>query len=90
MLVLLPTEHNNLTLQWKGPYEVTEVVNRLDHKVRIHGKTKVYHANLLKRYFERNDNLMGTSTLKQGTDVAGVAVIDPELTEDAVDSGHRR
>ena len=87
VLVLLPTEHNELTLQWKGPSEVVELVNRMDYKVKVHGKTKVYHANLLKRYFERSDDLTGTSTLQQGLDVASIAVIDPELIEDEADSG---
>ena len=29
-LLLLPTSHYKLMLQWKGPYEVVEVVNRMD------------------------------------------------------------
>ena len=35
VLLLLPTSHNKLMLQWKGPYEVVEVVNRMDYKVKI-------------------------------------------------------
>ena len=35
VLLLLPTSHNKLMLQWKGPYEVVEVVNRMDYKVRV-------------------------------------------------------
>lgn len=49
VLLLLPTEHNKLTLQWKGPYEITEVVNKMDYKINVNGKTKIYHASLLKR-----------------------------------------
>ena len=54
VLVLLPTDHNKLTLQWKGPYEVTEKVNRMDYKVNADGKIKIFHANLLKEYHERD------------------------------------
>ena len=32
VLVLLPTEHNKLTLQWRGQYMVREVVNRMEYK----------------------------------------------------------
>ena len=28
-----------------------------DYKVRIKGKERVYHANLLKKYFEREDSV---------------------------------
>ena len=30
VLLLLPTESNKLLLQWKGPYEVVEIVNSMD------------------------------------------------------------
>ena len=30
VLLLLPTDSNKLLLQWKGPFEVTEVLNRMD------------------------------------------------------------
>ena len=55
--VLLPTDTNRLLLQWKGPYEVKEVVNELDYKVKVNGKAKVYHANLLRHYEERKEAL---------------------------------
>ena len=49
MLVLLPTNHNRLLMQWKGPFEVSAVVGLNDYKVRVKGKERVYHANLLKK-----------------------------------------
>ena len=39
VLVLLPTEHNKLTLQWKGPYEIIEVINKMDYKISIKATT---------------------------------------------------
>ena len=51
MLVLLPTDHNKLLMQWKGPFKVSAVVGLNDYKVRVKGKDSVYHANLLKKYF---------------------------------------
>ena len=55
VLVLLPTDHNKLLMQWKGPFEVSSVVGLNDYKVKVKGKEKVYHANLLKKYFEREE-----------------------------------
>ena len=52
VLVLLPSDHNKLLMQWKGPFEVSSVVGLNDYKVKVKGKEKVYHANLLKKYFE--------------------------------------
>lgn len=50
VLILLPTDHNKLLMQWKGPFEVSAVVGLNDYKVRFKGKERVYHANLLKKY----------------------------------------
>ena len=74
MLVLLPTEQNKLTLQWRGPYMVEEVVNRMDYKVKV---TKIYHANLFKKYFERDENIAGVA-VQIDSYMAGVAVLDEE------------
>ena len=52
-MLLLPTESNKLLLQWKGPYEVVEIVNRMDYKVDVDGVVGMYHANMLKQYVER-------------------------------------
>ena len=53
VLLLLRTESNKLLLQWKGPYEVVEIVNRMDYKVDVDGVVGTYHANMLKQYVER-------------------------------------
>ncbi|XP_063847238.1 uncharacterized protein LOC135092552 [Scylla paramamosain] len=49
-LVLLPTAHNKLLAQWKGPYEVLERVSDLNYVVLIDGKRKRLHINMLKEY----------------------------------------
>ena len=46
VLVLLPTEHNKLTLQRKGLYKLVEVVNRIDYNVRVYGNTKVHYSKV--------------------------------------------
>ena len=53
VLLLLPTDKNKLLLQWKGPFSITAKVGTLDYRININGKMKVFHINLLKRYYER-------------------------------------
>ena len=55
VLLLLPTDSNKL--QWKGRYEVVEVVNRMDYKIDVNGVVSTYHANMLKPYVERRNEL---------------------------------
>ena len=62
VLVLLPTDRNKLLIQWKGPYEVSAVVGTNDYKVKIKDKLKVYHANFLKKYIEREEELEKAAT----------------------------
>ena len=47
----------------------------MDYTIFVKGKTKIYHANLLKLYHERADN---AADITLQPDVAGMAVIDPE------------
>ncbi|KAL8568228.1 hypothetical protein ACOMHN_027751 [Nucella lapillus] len=53
VLLLLSAKHNKLQVSWQGPYEIVERVGEADYKVKISGKVKLYHANLLKLYVER-------------------------------------
>ena len=55
--LLLPTDHNKLLLQWKGPFKVTRVLNRMDYEIEINGKKKIYHANLLKECVKREEGI---------------------------------
>ena len=50
-------------------------MNKIDYKVNMDGKDKIFHANLLRRYYERDD-----ATMK----VAAVTVIDEN---DSIDDG---
>jgi len=50
-LVLLPTDSNKLLLQWRGPFEILEKVTGDDYRVQLLGKTKTFHANMLKKYW---------------------------------------
>ena len=53
VLLLLPTDENKLLMQWKGPFEVVERRNDHNYRIRINGQVKMFYANMLKRYVER-------------------------------------
>ena len=53
VLLLLPTDSNNLLLQWRGPFEIVEVLNCVDFHVNVNGYIHTYHANILRLYVER-------------------------------------
>ena len=93
VLVLLPTDTNKLLLQWKGPDDVTRVVGPNDYKVLMKGKEKTLHANLLKKYFVRDDSLIGNVVSTVQDDhrqniPSGVAVVEdyePDATVQGTD-----
>jgi len=53
VLLLLPQHQNKLQLQWQGPYPVTARVGEADYRVKVGEKERLYHANLLRLYAER-------------------------------------
>ena len=50
VLVLLPTDHNKLLIQWKGPFEVKECKGGNNYKIEINQKMKTFYINVLKQY----------------------------------------
>ena len=68
--MLLPTDHNKLLMQWKGPFEVSSVVGLNDYKVEVKGKEKVYHASLLKKYFGREEATTVEVAVGEGADLS--------------------
>ena len=91
VLVLLSTDHNKLLMQWKGSFEVSAVVGLSDYKVRVKRKERAYHANLLKKYFEREDSVsvgavaVGTSANEHVE--SGVEEVDPVEGSDFLEIG---
>jgi len=56
VLVLQPTAESKLLMQWKGPYHVRERVGPTDYRIRVGNQEKIYHINMLKRYYEAYDD----------------------------------
>ena len=40
-------------MQWKGPYAVIDKPYKNDFKIQMKKKTRNFHANMLKKYIER-------------------------------------
>ena len=78
VLLLLPTSHNKLMLQWKGPYEVVEVVNRMDYKVKVDDRIGTYHINLLKKFEERDDTVISGMAIIEAEPSSEIDVVDDE------------
>ena len=54
VLVLLPSASSKLLSSWLGPFPITKVFHP-DYRVLVKGKEKVFHANMLKRYVQREE-----------------------------------
>ena len=55
VLVMLPTHSNKFLMQWKGPYVIDGCHNNgVDYFVKVGKNVKLYHANMIKRYYRRN------------------------------------
>ena len=59
VLILLPDTKIKLQMTWSGPYKVTGKKGNVDYYVDVNGKSKLYHINLLKKYYRRaNVNML--------------------------------
>jgi len=88
VLIMRPTDSSKLLMQWKGPYEVVERVGVTDYRIRIGKTEKMYHINMLKKYFESGDSSKGVSGASKNTEESSdlecvaAAVIEDETDED--------
>ncbi|XP_070206100.1 uncharacterized protein [Littorina saxatilis] len=78
VLLLLPQKKNKLQLCWQGPFDVLEKKGESDYRIRIYGREKLYHANLLKLYRDRQN----TADPSDGIPTVAVAVV--EETEEMI------
>ncbi|XP_050703984.1 uncharacterized protein LOC126989430 isoform X2 [Eriocheir sinensis] len=92
VLVLLPDSTSKLLLAWNGPYTVLERKNRVNYVIEEKGKPKLYHANLLKRYYRRAqvnqaavlDEIFLPSDAQDAPELT-FSLAEPELLETADD-----
>ena len=63
VLLMLPTSGNKFIMEWRGPYKVVEChSNGVDYMIKIKGRIKLFHANMLKKFYRRDS---GWSTLPE-------------------------
>ena len=59
VILLIPTDKNKLMMQWRGPYPVVECRdNGIDYVIKVGNKKRLYHINLLKKFYKRECNLV--------------------------------
>ena len=57
VLVLLPTAASKLTAQWQGPYQVVKPVGKVNYLIHMHDRRKkqrVFHVNMLQKWYLPN------------------------------------
>ena len=89
VLVLLPSNTSKLLAHLKDPFEIIEKVGSVDYKVRVKRvKETVFHVKMLKKWFDREEAMNESESLKVG--VVGCEVTgglyentdeDPDLIE---------
>ncbi|XP_071476579.1 uncharacterized protein [Diadema antillarum] len=77
VLILLPTDHNKLLFQWKGPFRVAHRLGDNNYCLDVNGKMKTFHANLLKKYTERVDKgEVNSNHVNEGSDVYAAGMLE--------------
>lgn len=87
-MIMLPTDANKLLMQWKGPFKIEKKVGLNDFRIKIEGKSKVYHTNMLKKYTKRDEKatmnvieVVSAALLEASDSTADDVVDDEELLE---------
>ena len=58
-LVLLPTSSNKFLAQWKGPFKILRKVGKVNYQLLMSKKRKkVFHVNMLKKWYDTVDEVM--------------------------------
>ena len=88
VLVMLPTNNNKLLMQWKGPYKIIQKMGENGYKILVGTMEKNYHANMLKKYYAREDEAK-TGNEKENLKISASAemLVDaetPSLDEDSL------
>jgi len=75
-------------MQWQGPFTITERVHGNDYQIDLNGKSRMYHTNMLKQYYERGEVIPEDSISETEVDedmdyeTAGAAILEPEVREE--------
>ena len=70
VLLLLSKSNCKLEKQWQGPYNVVEIISPVNYKIMVNNKPKVFHINMLQKYYKRHD-----SSDKENEVMANVGIV---------------
>ena len=79
--MLFSTKHNKLQLEWQGPFKVLSGIGANTYKVLVKAKTKIFHANLLKKYVHREEPVVVATVVYEDGDT-------PETTTNSLQAAH--
>lgn len=79
VLVLLPSSANKLLMSWKGPFKIVQCLD-FDYLLEMNGKTRIFHPNMLKKYFRRENQISSSATLHtEETDIPLQEILSPDF-----------
>jgi hypothetical protein len=78
VLLLLPTDNNKMMLRWKGFFQVVEVFNKFDYRIKIGDKLTTFHINLLKKYEERQEKIAASVAIIEDVENNSDGAVDDE------------
>jgi len=55
VVILIPQSRNKLLMEWSGPYHVMSRNTEYNYGVKVRGKIRTYHINLLKKFISREE-----------------------------------
>ena len=82
VLLLLPTDHNKLLMQWKGPFKITKKLSVMNYQIDMGSRKQTFHANLLKRYYRREQDIPESEEKLGALSVIATAVIEEEKDDE--------
>ena len=80
-LVLMPTSGNKIYSVWQGPFRVSRKCENNNYELILGNRKAIFHINSLRRYYEREDDSDGVSSLMvlEDADDDEMRVIDAEI-----------
>ncbi|XP_068238306.1 uncharacterized protein [Palaemon carinicauda] len=55
VLLLIPEKQGKLQFSWRCPYKIIDKHGPVDYWVNVEGKKRLYHINLMKKYYRREN-----------------------------------
>ncbi len=78
VLLLLPTNGNNLFMSYQGPFKVISVLDNNNYLIRVGNKNKRYHANIMKTFVMRTPEVNGSDVIPH----SNIAFVDESMIEE--------